>query len=76
MGNIVCYDDPCPNCGKHHRKYPQACVDSVHDQLIETQLEQDETFQVLAEARVEDMRSYAGFWELLGDDSEREGDVE
>ena len=75
MGNIVCCDDPCPNCGKRHRKFPQACFDSANDQLVEAQLEQDDTFVTLAEARVEDMRSYGGFWQVQ-DGDEREGDVE
>lgn len=75
MSNIVCYDDPCPNCGHHHRKLPQACFDAANNRLIETQLENDEFGETVATVLVEDMRSYAGFWQLIEGD-EREGDVE
>jgi hypothetical protein len=75
MGNIVCCDDPCPNCGRHHRKFPQACFDLANDKLIETQLESDEFGEAVAKVLVEDMRSYGGFWSVA-DGDEREGDCD
>lgn len=71
MGNIICYDDPCPNCGQRHSEFPQTCYDFAHDQLVEAQLEENESLLIQASTLVEDMRSYSIFWKYLSLDGEK-----
>jgi len=74
---IVCLNDSCPNCGLKHRKFPDACLEEANDRLIEAQLEaispEDEK---AAEEHVESMFNYSTFWSLIGENEEREGDVD
>jgi len=73
---IIRLDDSCPNCGLKHRKFPDACLELVNDQLIEAQLEGDDISEKSAEDRNDSMFNYAMFWSLIGENKEREGDVD
>lgn len=65
MGNIICYNDPCPMCNRMHDTYPEKCLDEIHDAVINAQIEcLDDEQLVKLEILYENMRSYSTFWSI------------